>query len=189
MVEMERPKRAVRVVREVIHEASVAVLVEVEVGGVVRQHWGGAQLAGGTTGHALARATTDAIFQMETTFKMMGPLIQDLTGSTTEVQFVGRSTSFTQLQSLQRPAPPRQEAAICKASTSRTGEDHAATSAGMTKLRHVLVVDDDPINVKVLRRALARAGIQIETGRMVRMSFSCVSHKASASTLYLWTKT
>ena len=55
---------SLRVVREVVHPTSVAVLAEVEIGDVTQQQWGGAQIHDNGIGDALAAATRDAMMNL-----------------------------------------------------------------------------------------------------------------------------
>ena len=55
------PSRRVTVVRELVQDASAAVLVEVSVGEEVRQHWGGAPVGAEGVGAALASAQKRAL--------------------------------------------------------------------------------------------------------------------------------
>lgn len=63
---MYMPSWSVSVVRELIHETSVAVLVELNIAGAQRQCWGGAQIGPAGVGHALAEANEDAILRGST---------------------------------------------------------------------------------------------------------------------------
>nr|AIS82727.1 phytochrome [Tetraselmis astigmatica] len=134
-----------RVVREIVQESSVAVLVEVEKDGVVRQQWGGAQLGEAGLGEALAAATDDGMRNIIQAASPSGirPLL-----------FTGQPESQACTPAMAQPS----------ASMPQDPTPSSSGEALPSHLTHVLVVDDDHINIKVMSRALTRGRLKITSG-------------------------
>uniref|UniRef100_A0A061RT08 histidine kinase n=1 Tax=Tetraselmis sp. GSL018 TaxID=582737 RepID=A0A061RT08_9CHLO len=191
------------VLREVVQEKSVAVLVEVRRGEVVRQHWGGAAIGPEGMGQALVEANDDALRRAQLSMggpsfapalphpAASAPVTADMniglrqpaepapaTGKVPDETAGGRDKTTAQLlEDSASPAPAdgpqrkvsarekaaQRRAARSKGQSARPGQAPAPArpEGGM---RTVLVVDDDPVNTKVLYRALSKAGLEVVIG-------------------------
>jgi len=160
------PKWSSKVVRESRDGDSLMVLLEVSCDGATRQHWGSSALKGG---QAYVEATNDAIKNVAAIFcktSAAGAKL-DPNGSSDGSSQVDRASSAqsSRLSPLaaRMMSPSKIPQQVLKSKETSPSQSDSTESVSSRESRKdnsysCLLVDDDRINIRILDKALSRAG-------------------------------
>ena len=158
----QRAPCKVRALREHIGDKSVAVLVEIDIGGIVQQHWGQSLVHSGNIGVAMSEAQRDAIERAKELFLGSQGFNRSDESGVHAGSDGNRSGNVTRPTGVTKPSDYSPRAAREPSSALEGGgiAPSPVTSAGgePPPLTSVLIVDDDAVNRNLLARTFKKVG-------------------------------